>query len=93
MLISHFKTFHEDSLLDPLLLSYPNNPDGGVVLNGDRPDVFGVLDEAGPELPPGDRIEFVLYLNNPDIFGLLPPFLTQHLIIVINHNNSDIPLN
>lgn len=52
-------------------ISYPNNPTGGVVLNGDSNELlFGVDDDAGPELP-GDRIEFVLYLNSPDILAFL----------------------
>lgn len=52
--------------------AYPNSPTGGVVLNGDRQELFGVDDDAGPDPPPpDDRIEFVLYLNSPDI--LLDP--------------------
>lgn len=58
-----------------LISSYPNNPTGGVVLNGDKHELLGV-EEAGPEPPPppplADLIEFVLYRNNPDIFGTVP---------------------
>lgn len=58
-------------------ISYPNNPTGGVVLNGDSNELlFGVDDDAGPELP-GDRIEFVLYRNSPDILAFLEIILIR----------------
>lgn len=73
---AHARLEYQVLLLFLLLISsYPNNPTGGVVLNGDKHELLGV-EEAGPEPPPppplADLIEFVLYRNNPDIFGTVP---------------------
>lgn len=72
---AHARLEYQVLLLINQFFSYPNNPTGGVVLNGDKHELLGV-EEAGPEPPPppplADLIEFVLYRNNPDIFGTVP---------------------